>query len=100
MKPEGFTELRESETIRISFGKAGYALIDPKKSLSGNPEKGIPSLPNASYLNFIYVRYRMRGKGLGERMLRSIKAQYPTLWGIAASEEGKNLMLKCDVICV
>jgi len=24
-------------------------------------------------------------------MLRSIKAEYPTLWGIAASEEGKNL---------
>jgi len=89
---KGFTELRESGTIRVSFGKAGYALIDPKKSLSGDTERGIPSLPDASYLNFIYVRYRMRGRGIGERMLRSIKAEYPTLWGIAASEEGKNLM--------
>ena len=97
---KGFAELRESGTIRISFGKAGYALVDPRKSLSGNPEKGIPSLPNASYLNFIYVRYKMRSKGLGERMLRSIKSQYPILWGIAASEEGRNLMLKCNVICV
>ena len=50
------------------------ALIDPKKSLSGDTERGIPSLPDASYLNFIYVRYRMRGRGIGERMLRSIKA--------------------------
>jgi GNAT superfamily N-acetyltransferase len=97
---KGFTELRESGTVRISFGKAGYALVDPEKPLSGDSEKGIPSLPDASYLNFIYVRYKMRGKGIGERMLRSIKAKYPMLWGIACSREGKNLMLKCGVVCV
>lgn len=97
---KGFAELRENGTVRISFGKAGYALVDPGKSLCGYPDRNIPALQDASYLSFIYVRYRMRGKGIGERMLRSIKAQYPILWGIAGSEEGRNLMLKCNVVCV
>lgn len=81
---------------KVSFGKAGFVFIDPAKSFSGMPNKGIPSM-EGSYLNFIYVRPDHRRKGLGEKMLRKVMEQYPSLWGIAGSPEGAALMQKCGI---
>ena len=48
---KGFAELRESGTVRISFGKAGYALVDPGKPFYGSSDGSTPARPDASYLN-------------------------------------------------
>jgi ribosomal protein S18 acetylase RimI-like enzyme len=96
---KGAHDLRSTKTVRLSFGKAGYVLIDRDHNFPGSTSLGLQPF-EGSYLSYIYVRPEYRRRGIGERMLRFLGKEYPKLWGIAGSDNGAALMSKCGVFSV
>ena len=72
---EVLKEFRILRTIRISFRRRGFMLIEPD-----------------GYLSLIMVRPAQRRKGLGAAMLRYAKKLYPCLYAIPIGTESRRLL--------
>jgi ribosomal protein S18 acetylase RimI-like enzyme len=75
-----FSELRTSNTLRISFRRRGFMFIEPD-----------------GYLSLIYVRPSVRGRGNGNMMTKAARKMFPNIYTFPVSREGQHLISKYNI---
>jgi ribosomal protein S18 acetylase RimI-like enzyme len=75
-----FSELRTSNTLRLSFRRRGFMFIEPD-----------------GYLSLVYVRPTARGRGNGNMMIRAARQIFPNMYTFPVSREGERLIRKYNI---